>query len=196
MRHAPSLLVTFLGALALGIPSCSAPGAPSPGLSSAAEQSVALPGNHPAGVDMKTARPAPPEMPLQMRLVFELRNKQELERLKAEQQDPSSPGYHRWLGTFDFASRFGPSADAVEEVAQWLTGAGFKVEAKNPGDLFLGFSGTVAQAESALGVRIMISADGQSYFNVGAPRIPSRFSAVVKAIDGLDNLRRAVPLPS
>src|SRR5689334_15320505 len=56
-----------------------------------------------------------------------------LEQLLAEQQDPSSPNYHKWLTPEGYAERFGPSAEDVEKISAWLRSEGFSVEYKARG---------------------------------------------------------------
>src|SRR6185369_14819214 len=44
----------------------------------------------------------------------------DLTQLLAEQQDPSSANYHRWLTPERFADRFGASQDDVNKIVSWL----------------------------------------------------------------------------
>ena len=43
-----------------------------------------------------------------------------LEIFLAEQQDPASPNYHRWLSPLQFGDRFGVSRDDLARLSQWL----------------------------------------------------------------------------
>src|SRR5579864_6646803 len=43
-----------------------------------------------------------------------------LSRLLSEQQDHSSPNYHRWLTPQEFGARFGLSQNDLNKVASWL----------------------------------------------------------------------------
>src|SRR5512133_2753744 len=57
------------------------------------------------------------------RMVLSLRlnpaKKAALDRLIADQQDPSSPDFHRWLTPEEFGARFGPTAEDVAAVTDW-----------------------------------------------------------------------------
>ena len=46
-----------------------------------------------------------------------------LDRLLAEQQDPSSPNHHRWLTPEQFGDRFGLSPADTAVIASWLVTA-------------------------------------------------------------------------
>ena len=57
------------------------------------------------------------------------RNQAELDALLADQQNPASPDYQRWLSPGQFRARFAPDADEVQQVTRWLRIAGLR-----PGD--------------------------------------------------------------
>src|ERR1051326_1011060 len=44
----------------------------------------------------------------------------DLDQLLREQQDPSSPNYHRWITPEQYAERFGMSANDLAKVSSWL----------------------------------------------------------------------------
>lgn len=50
-----------------------------------------------------------------------------LEELLSQQQDPSSPNYHRWLTPGEFGDRFGATAEEIAIVSNWLGSHGFTV---------------------------------------------------------------------
>src|SRR5580658_7938240 len=50
--------------------------------------------------------------------------KADLANLLAEQQNPSSPNYHRWLTPAQYADRFGVSQEDMSQITQWLRGQG------------------------------------------------------------------------
>src|SRR5579859_200076 len=47
-----------------------------------------------------------------------------LEKLLADQQDPASPDYHRWLTPETFADHFGLSRADLAKITAWLTSRG------------------------------------------------------------------------
>src|SRR5690349_2939509 len=48
------------------------------------------------------------------------RQQADLDRLLADQQNPSSPDYHRWLTPEEFGDRFGLSPSDHSKVVAWL----------------------------------------------------------------------------
>ncbi len=84
---------------------------------------------------------APPSTPLEMRLTMALRNRAELTRLLADQQDPASPDYHRWLTPDEFTARFGPTDADLARVARWLKKKGFTVKSADASTREITFTG-------------------------------------------------------
>jgi subtilase family serine protease len=153
---------------------------------------VTLKGNHPPdAAKLAAVGDADPTKPLSMEIRFAVRNQAELDQLLADQQNPSSPNFHKWLATGEYNQRFGPSQADVDAVTEWLRSEGFSVEPASNG--MLKFSGTVAQAEHAFSTRIARFGDGSTYANVDDPTIPTRFAGVISAVLGLDNMTHAVP---
>jgi pseudomonalisin len=152
-----------------------------------------LKGNHPPDAQrLHAIGDADPTRPLAMQIHFAPRNQAELNQLLADQQNPSSPNFHKWLKPGEYDQRFGPRQQDIEAVAQWLRSRGFTVESTSGG--VIDFSGTVAQAENTFSVHIMRFGDGSTYANIDDPTIPSQFAGLIASISGLDNLMRAVPL--
>ena len=65
------------------------------------------------------------------RMVFSVwldwRNGGELSQLLADQQNPASPAYQRWLSSDEFRARFAPTQATYDSVATWLRNQGFDV---------------------------------------------------------------------
>jgi len=154
---------------------------------------VTLKGNHPPEAETSAAiGEADPNQVLSMQIRFVPRNQTELNQLLAEQQNPSSPNFHKWLKPGEYEQRFGASQSDLDAVAEWLRGEGFKVES-TPGG-YVAFSGTVAQAERGFAIHIRRFGDGNSYANVDDPSIPARFAGLIGNIMGFDNMMHAVPV--
>ena len=73
-----------------------------------------------------------------------------LEKLLADQQDRTSPNYHKWLTPEGYADRFGLSPGDIGKVKSWLESQGFAVVYMARGRNWLAFSGTAAQVKAAL----------------------------------------------
>ena len=115
----------------------------------------------------------------------------ELETLLAEQRDPSSPSYHKWLTPDEYASRFGMNDADLAEVGAWLRAQGFTVQATARNHNELSFRGSAAQVEYALRTEIhRYRVGGRVHFaNATEPSVPVAFADVVLAIRKLSDFR-------
>ena len=100
------------------------------------------------------------------RVVFSVwlgwRNGAQLDALLADQQDPSSPGYHRWLSSRQFRDRFAPDEHEVKQVTRWLASQKFDLVTVPRNKLFVTAAGSVAQVEQTFRVNeTLYSVDGQ-----------------------------------
>src|SRR5208282_765728 len=75
--------------------------------------------------------------------------KQALDALIAEQQDPSSPQFQKWLTPDLFVEQFGISLNDVDQVSAWLQSHGFSIDEVPPGRRTIVFSGTAGMVEAA-----------------------------------------------
>ena len=69
----------------------------------------------------------------------------DLAQLLADQQNPTSPNFHKWLTPEQYADRFGVSQADIDRITAWLTAQGFTVQAtaRSPDlDLFQWYSRT------------------------------------------------------
>ena len=121
----------------------------------------------------------------------------ELDTLLEQQRDPASPNFHRWLTPEEFGSRFGLSPDDAGRTAKWLRSQGFTVESVARGGMWIKFSGTAQQAESAFHTEIhRYQTSGETHFaNATDPAIPEALSGIVAAIRGLNDFRPKAPRP-
>jgi len=155
----------------------------------AGDAATILEGNHPdEAADLSGATYAPPSAPLEMHLTMALRNRAELTRLLADQQDPASPDYHRWLTEEEFTARFGPTDADLARVARWLKKKGFTLKSADASTREITFSGSVAQAQSGFAVKIAATRDGRNYANTTDPKVPADLAPLIESIDGLDNM--------
>ncbi|HLX36849.1 MAG TPA: protease pro-enzyme activation domain-containing protein [Candidatus Binataceae bacterium] len=158
-----------------------------------ADDGAILAGNHPAEAEtFPQIGEANPNLSLRMAVRFAIRNHKALNRLLAEQQDRSSPNYHKWLKGEEFVRRFGPTPAQIDAVAAWLSAEGFAITSRNASSI--SFSGPVSQAQRSFGVKIAVFGEGGAYANTSDPIIPHRFAGWIGAITGLDNMVHAVPM--
>jgi len=114
-----------------------------------------------------------------------------LDKLMADQQNPSSPNYHRWLTPEQYADRFGLSQNDINKITTWLKAQGFTVLSVAPGRNSIIISGTAAQFEQAFQTEIhRYNVDGESHVANATPlTVPAALSGIVTGVRGLHNFR-------
>jgi len=113
----------------------------------------------------------------------------ELNTLLEQQQDPSSPNFHRWISPEEFADRFGISTNDMNQVVTWLRGQGFTVNEQARNRRSVTFTGSAGQVETTFRTPIHeYVVDGKTFYaNVNDPYIPDAFSDVVMGFRSLNN---------
>jgi subtilase family serine protease len=114
-----------------------------------------------------------------------------LKQLLAEQQDPSSPNYHKWLTPEQFGQRFGLSSADIAKITRWLRSQGFGIVQVARGRDWVAFGGTVAQIQRAFHTELhRYNVDGEERFaNATDPSIPKALDGIVAGFRGLNNFR-------
>lgn len=112
-----------------------------------------------------------------------------LDRLLAEQQDPSSANFHRWLTPAEYADRFGISQNDVDKIVAWLQSQGLPVQEVAASRTWITFSGTVKQVQDAFHTQIHQYQVGTAthYANATNPAIPAALAGMVNSLRGLSN---------
>ena len=130
---------------------------------------------------------------LQASIAFKRSAAQEadLETLLAEQQDPSSSNYHKWLTPEQYADRFGLSTNDVATTTAWLQAQGFKVERVARSRTQIWFTGPVSKIETVFRTEMhRYQLDGEAHFANGTPlAVPAALSGVVLGFRNLDDFR-------
>ena len=125
----------------------------------------------------------------------------DLNALLAAQQDPSSPLYHHWLTSDQFAARFGMAQADLDKVSGWLEQQGFTIETVNRSRNAIHFSGNVGQIESAFRTEMhYYNVAGQKHFAPStALSVPAALAGVVVDVRNLNDFRphpnHTVPRP-
>ncbi len=129
-------------------------------------------------------------------IVFKLAPSQQadLDKLLAEQQDPHSANYRRWLTPEQYAARFGMSDSDLAQVTSWLKAQGLTVDGFSRARTRVFFSGTAAQVESVFHTELhRYLVNGQmSLANATEISVPQAISGMVLGVRGLETFR---PLP-
>jgi subtilase family serine protease len=110
----------------------------------------------------------------------------------AESHDPGSPNYHKWLTNAQIGALFGPSAEDIATVKNWLTSEGFSVNSVSPDGLVIEFSGTAGQVSEAFHAPLHnLRVYGKAHLaNFNDPDIPA---ALAPAVAGVAKLNDFMP---
>jgi hypothetical protein len=114
-----------------------------------------------------------------------------LDELVAEQQDRSSPNYHKWLTPVQYAQQFGLSRNDLSKITSWLQSEGFTIQTIGAGHNRLVFSGTAGAVQSAFKAEIhRYNVDGEEHFSNSTPiMIPAALNGIVSGIIGVNDFR-------
>jgi hypothetical protein len=114
-----------------------------------------------------------------------------LTKLLADQQNPRSASYHKWLTPEQYADRFGLSPNDIKKLSTWLQSQGFTVVTVARKRNWIAFSGTAAQVQSSFQTKIhAFDINGEKHFaNVTPIAIPAALSGVVTGVRGLSDFR-------
>lgn len=163
-------------------------------------QTVTLKGNvRPEAQPQYDQGPADPALRIGgMTLVLKKSPSQQadLEKLLIDQQDASSPEYHRWLTPQQYADRFGVSRVDLAKIADWLKGEGFTIDYEAQGRNWILFSGSAGQVLKSLGTEIhRYRVHGEAHFaNSTDPSIPAALEPLALALMGLDDFYPKSPI--
>ena len=113
----------------------------------------------------------------------------DLNKLLADQQNPSSPQFHKWLTPEQFGERFGLSTSDHSKVVAWLHSAGFQIHESGRARNWVAFGGTAEQVERTLHTQIhRYRVNGATHYaNADAPAVPAAIADAVAGFVGLDD---------
>ncbi len=136
--------------------------------------------------------PSDPSMPMKrtiLLLKIAPEKQAELDRLAAEQHDPSSTNFHRWLTPEEFGTRFGRSPEEIATVKGWLIKHGFSIDETAKGGTWINFSGTAADVDRAFRANMHdYQVEGHlRHANSTAPSIPRALADLVAGPVSLHN---------
>jgi uncharacterized protein (TIGR03437 family) len=135
-----------------------------------------------------------PAMPMNFMMVTfkpSAEQQADLDQLLADQINPSSRQYHKWLTPDEYANRFGVSQADRAKVRAWLTSQGLSVDRESRSGNWIAFSGTAQKVSKALHTEIhYFDALGtRHYANTVAPSVPEALSDVITSFIGLHDFR-------
>jgi len=114
-----------------------------------------------------------------------------LDLLLAQQQDRTSPNYHKWLTAREFGDHFGVSRNDMSKITAWLTSQGFHVLSAGDSRNSVIFSGNAAQVQSAFATEIhRYEINGEQHIANSTPvLLPTALQGVVSSVMGLHDFR-------
>ncbi len=158
---------------------------------------VRLKGNtHPLARPEFDRGAAPPGLPVNRMLLVLNRSADQqaaLDTLLDQQQDKSSPSFHKWLTPAEFGQQFGPSDADIAAVTAWLQYHGFSVDRISKGRVVIEFSGTAGQIRDAFHTELhSYVVNGDSHWaNSSDPQIPAALASVVAGVFTLHSFYKA-----
>ena len=110
-----------------------------------------------------------------------------LEQFMKEQQDPTSPNFHRWLTPAEFGSQYGPADEDIQKITGWLASHGFTVNSVSHGRMLIDFSGTAGEVSEAFHTEIHhYLVNGEEHTaNASDPEIPAALGPAIAGIYSL-----------
>jgi uncharacterized protein (TIGR03437 family) len=151
-----------------------------------------IPGNVHALTNAQDQGAVDPSLPLNYVILItkpSAAQQADLDRLLADQQNPSSPQFHKWLTPEQFGDRFGLSSADGSKVATWLRSQGLSVKQVARGRNWLAFGGKAAQVSTALHTSFHnFVTGGETHFaNITDPAVPDALADVVWGFLGLND---------
>jgi kumamolisin len=124
-----------------------------------------------------------------------LRDQAAAERLVADQADPASPDFMRYLTPAEFGNRFGRTQGEYDQLQRWLKSQGLRVLETYPSRLLVRVQGTAAQVEGAFAVRLnRYHVGGRDVFaNDTTPSLSAEAGIPLLGAFGLDNVHTRKP---
>jgi subtilase family serine protease len=108
-----------------------------------------------------------------------------------ELHNPKSASFHKWISAEQFGEQFGPAQSDIEAVTSWLESEGFTVNVVYANGMFIDFSGTAIQVETAFHTKLRTyEVNGVSHFaNNADPQVPAALGLVVGGVVSLHDFQ-------
>lgn len=115
--------------------------------------------------------------------------RQALDALVQQQQQPGSAAYHKWLTPQQFGAQFGVSQNDMNTLTTWLKSQGFTIDSVPNSRQWIVFSGTSGQVEQAFHTQMhRFSLAGATHLaNASATSIPQAIAPVVRGVMSLND---------
>jgi subtilase family serine protease len=133
--------------------------------------------------------PVDPASIITVNVWLNLHNQQQLDNLVDQQKQKGSANYHRWITQDQFNATYGPTAQEVSAISNFLSAKNLSVLFVAENNLYVKAQGTAADIQKAFGVQIHnYKLNGASYrSNIGDPSVSDARGGLVAAVTGLDD---------
>ncbi|GCE09557.1 protease pro-enzyme activation domain-containing protein [Dictyobacter aurantiacus] len=127
---------------------------------------------------------------LQLSISLNLRNRDALDTLIADQRNPLSQWYQHYLTPQEFVDQFSPTQQSVDDVVAYLRSQGMQVSSVSPNRTLVDASGSVSNIEKAFGVTLNdYNINGRTVHAPNTdPTVPANLGNVILNVAGLDNV--------
>src|SRR6266700_2446979 len=134
--------------------------------------------------------PTDPSSVISISVWLKMPNESKLDNSIRQQYQKGSPTYHKWITQHQFNATFGPTAQEVKSVQNFLRSHGLTVLAIAENNMYIKLQGTVAAIQKVFHVQIdNFNFKGATYrSNKGDPSVNSSSGAHIAAITGMDDL--------
>jgi len=149
-----------------------------------------------AAMRLKPVGRLPTTKRLDLAIGLPLRNQAELNGLLEQLYDPASPQYRHYLTLDQFTERFGATKEDYDAVTAFAKLHGLTVTGTHPNRTLLDISGSVADIETALHVKLQLYQHPTEARTFHAPDVEPTVDLAVPVLhfSGLDNFNRIRPL--
>jgi pseudomonalisin len=112
------------------------------------------------------------------------------DQMLVDQQDSTSPSYHKWLTAAQIGEIFGPVPADIGAFTAWLTAQGFAVGYVAPSGMFVRASASASSVARALDLQFAnYVVEGEIHRAAASePSLPAALEPLVAGIHGLDDL--------
>ncbi len=159
-------------------------------------RTVTLPGHTPAVIgESDFVSHADPNAVQTVLVGLALKNEADLEQLIADQDNPNSPNYQKYLTPAEFKNKYSPDQADVDQVTDWAKANGLTVVDVSDNRTLIEIEGTTAQFEKAFQVKLnryrlqhagAMGAPTEYTSNAADPRIPSNLKSIIQSVIGLN----------
>src|SRR5579859_2822186 len=159
-------------------------------LPSFAQNSFVISNNTPGFIQKAVDQgPLDPSTVISVTVWLKLHNEKQLDQLVQQQYQKGSANYRQWITQDQFNTSYGPTAQEVKAVQNFLTAHGLSVVAVAENNMFIKVQGAVADIAKAFKVQIdNFNLNGSPHrSNTGNPSVNNGSGAHIAAITGMDD---------